>query len=237
MRILLLSDVHIDAISCGKSRHDQIYEALLKAVKPKFDLMFFLGDWADPDNERSLRASTAAVKFAHHVYSLTKVKSVWITGNHDVAEDGHGSHVLSPLKETGVANVCDYPSLLSNISWPFQLVLLPYTDRLHAYDPGKFIEETVPALNKKKTTIILGHLDVEGATPGSEIKDIPRGREVFWPTAAIAKHMPHAMCIGGHIHERGVLKRDGVEINIVGSLDRLSFSEEKMTPGWHILEV
>lgn len=237
MRILLLSDVHIDAISCGKPRHDQIYDALLEATKSDFDLMFFLGDWADPDNERSLRASTSAVKFAHHVYDQKRLRSIWITGNHDVAEDGHGSHVLSPLAETDVAVVYDEPSHYYGYNWPFQLVLLPYTDRLHAYDPGKFIEETAPALNKKKTTIILGHLDVEGATPGSEIKDMPRGREVFWPTAAIAKHMSHAMCIGGHIHERGVLKRDGVEINIVGSLDRLSFSEEKMTPGWHALEV
>ena len=86
-------------------------------------------------------------------------------------------------------------------------------------------------------TVILGHLDIEGATPGSEITEMPRGKEVFWPTKAIAEYMPEAICLGGHIHSKGVYERDGVKIHVVGSLSRLTFGEENLTPGYHILEI
>ena len=235
MRICIISDVHLDRITCGKSRFDDIWMSVLgPTLGPKYDLLLFLGDWADPDNSRSLRSSEYAVKYAK---LLDKTPSIWITGNHDVTEDGFGTSVLSPLKASGIATVVDSPTVIQTVAWDFQLVALPYTPRVRAYDPGEFVKEAAAKLNPRKQTIVIGHLDLEGITPGSEITEMPRGRQVFWPLREIAEHIPNAKCFGGHIHNRSIFEKDGCTVHVVGSLSRLSFSEEKNTPGYHTFRV
>jgi len=234
MKILIFSDVHLDHYTCGQSRFDDIWLAVKIVCRyAEYDMFMFLGDWADPDNSRSLRASEHAVKLAKE---FKNIPSVWLTGNHDVSEDGFGTHVLSALQASGLASVVDKPMLLKRPNWNFQLIGLPYTARVNAYNPGEFIEQISDSLNPKLQTIVIGHLDIEGITPGSEVHEMPRGREVFWPCADIARFIPNAKCFAGHIHTRQTYTRDGCTIQVVGSLSRLTFGEENNTPGYHVLE-
>lgn len=240
MRILVLSDVHLDCVTLGKERYYDIWESVYGALsRESYEYMFFLGDWADPDNARSLRASATAVCCAQIAKVRSGNRSIWITGNHDHNEDGCDTNVLSPLDVSGLARVYSTPNHFDLYDHPIQVVVLPYASRACAYDPEQAIAEFSEQLQPphRMKTVILGHLDIEGATPGSEITEMPRGKEVFWPTKAIAKYMPEAICLGGHIHSKGVYERDGVKIHVVGSLSRLTFSEENLEPGYHILEI
>lgn len=234
MRICLVSDVHIDRVTCGVSRFEDIWDSLTEIIKAEYDWLFFLGDWANPDNRLALRSSAAAVKFD----DINDRPSYWITGNHDILEDGYGTHTLLSLQAKYPFNVFSKPRYLEENQ--FRLIALPYTARVNAYLPGDFIRETHSKIKDKddpRPLIIIGHLDCEGITPGSEINEMARGREIFWPTKEIGACFPDAHCFGGHIHKRQVYNRNNCKIQIVGSLSRLSFDEAENEPGYCIVEI
>ncbi|MDE2099193.1 MAG: metallophosphoesterase [Patescibacteria group bacterium] len=242
---VICSDAHLDVITSGIERFEDVKRALNKtiaAAKEDGGPWVFLGDWSDPMNHRTTRCEAYAIEVAA-VLRSNGIPSVWLTGNHDVVEDGHSSHTLLPLKNYAIEtldndNYCvvlDYPTIFFPMNEEYQIVALPYTSRAGAYDPEAFIEKAAKIVRPDLKTYIIGHLDVEGITPGSETTDMPRGRQVFWPLKAIAKHFPEAKLFGGHIHKRQLWRSDGVELQIVGSLERLSFSEEHDNPGFLVV--
>ncbi len=82
------------------------------------------------------------------------------------------------------------------------------------------------ALENPHVDAVFGHLMLEGIGPGSETRDMPRGRNVFWPTEVIAECWPKALLVGGHYHVAQVFSR----VNVVGSLARLTRGEVGSTP-------
>ena len=231
MRICFVSDIHIDRVTCGVSRFEDIWDSLVKIISYEYDWLFFLGDWADPDNRVSLRSGAAAIKFE----DILDRPTYWITGNHDVLEDGYGTHTLLSLQAKYRESVFSRPKYVEENQ--FRLLALPYASRANAYQPGEFIKKARETIkDDKRPLIIIGHLDCEGITPGSEVNEMARGREVFWPTKEIAECFPDALCFGGHIHQKQVYEKDGCRIQIVGSLSRLSFDEQDHVPGIHILD-
>jgi len=236
MRILFFSDLHLDTVTAGVPRWDdltggldKIYEA---AVAERVDLVVFAGDWCDPGTKASRCIWRAGYEAAR--YAGASIPTRWLVGNHDVIEDGHGSHVLLPLKAFDQHSVIDNGPTFEHLD-DAQFLWLPYTPRSHAYDPEEAIENYAKWVKKDgRPLIIVGHLNLEGIGPGSETKDLPRGRDVFWPLDAIAEHMPRAILVGGHYHKpqqwRGV--------NIIGSVERLTFGEEgDPVKGYMILEI
>lgn len=234
MKLLVVSDLHADWFTAGFDRYEDVAEAVAEtttaAIREKVDGYLFLGDLCDPDTARSHRASALAVK----TYMLLKdngIESFWLAGNHDVIEDGTGATTLSALKAAG-ANVFEQPGS-AVFRGLLPIIALPYTARSHAYDPAQFIERVAGGVGKQQRVLIVGHLNLEGIGPGSETTDMPRGRDVFWPTAAIREFFPNAVVLGGHIHKRQVF--NGVQI--VGSLIRCTFGEEENEPGYLIIEI
>lgn len=230
-------------MTSGVDRFDDISKAIAKvisAAKEDGGPVYFLGDWSDPQNARTTRCEAHAIGVAV-VLRTEGVSSVWLTGNHDVIEDGYNSHILLPLKKyaetTAYCTVIDKPTVFVPQHSNYQIIALPYTSRAAAYDPEAFIEHAAKVVDPTLPVVIMGHLDVEGITPGSEIAEMPRGRQVFWPLKAIAKHFPKARLFGGHIHKRQLWRAHGVELQIVGSLDRLSFSEEHDSPGFLVVDL
>lgn len=241
MKIIVSSDWHLDASTSGLPRFDDVSAAVDEVIeaarRENADAFLFLGDLCDPDTTRSHRCSAAAIAAA--IKCRTAIKTFWLAGNHDVIEDGFGTTTLSALRESEVATrVFEQPGVVSPFSG-VSIIALPFTARSHAYDPAEYVERVAEsgALGDDKV-IVIGHLNIEGITPGSETTDMPRGRDVFLPTAAIKKHLPNAIVLNGHYHHRQeFMSRDGVVVHIPGSLERLTFGEERNEPGYLIVEV
>lgn len=244
MKIIVCSDAHVDAVTNGVPRHDDVLRAVDASVDAAIDekaaLWLFAGDWADPDNARSFRSAAAAIEVALRL-KKHNVDQAWVVGNHDVIEDGHGTHVLSPLKAAGF-RVWDRPGAMMLGANKFSdknrldVVGLPYSSRATSYDPDAAFREL--ARDRVSTRLlVVGHLMLEGISPGSETLDMPRGRDVFWPMRAIAERAPEAIVVAGHYHKRQVYERYGVQVQVVGSLERLTHGEESNSPGFLVLDL
>jgi hypothetical protein len=166
-----------------------------------------------------------------------------LTGNHDVIEDGTGAHPLLAVKEVYLEDarvvVADSPrywsiwngrSLVQD-ECECNVLALPYVARSHAYDPVEAVAGFVQ--NDAKPDLVVGHLNIAGATPGSETEDMPRGREVVYPVDAVRKAWPGAVLVNGHYHKAGECKG----VHHPGALARLTFGEEEHVPGFLVVEV
>jgi len=231
-RLLITSDWHLDATTAGVERREDLEAAVDRiacAVKEEdVEGFAFLGDLCDPDSPRAWRAVEVAMRFAHQLEDSSVVQ-LWLVGNHDVVEDGRCSSTLLPLRGAGF-RVVDTPQ--STVLAGVPVVALPFTPRSHAYDPAAFVRDR-PPLQAAGVPLVISHLCVEGIEPGSESKEFARGREVFLPLEQIAASLPGALVFNGHYHRRQTFR----EVNVPGSLARLTRGERENSPGFLIVEV
>lgn len=231
MKILLCGDFHLDRYTAGYDRYEDVcrgIDATIEdAVAMRADLYVFLGDLTNPSNVRSHRATAKTVEVERRL-GEEEIASLWLTGNHDVIEDGSGGHTLLALEAAGGV-VLDEPCIYSMKG--LDVVALPFTPGCKAYDPVEYIESV--SLVGKNPVLIPGHLGLDGAKLGSETTDMPRGRSVEWPIDAINKHLPGAIMVGGHYHRR----HEHRGVRFAGSLERLAFGEEGNSPGYIVVEV
>ena len=243
MKVLITSDWHLDHVTDGHSRYDEVSDAVDHSVKVALESMvdayIFCGDLSDPDGWAVHRAQSKAVQVAVELANVG-IESYWLAGNHDVVEDGFGTTVLSPLaamfESSGLTGrVWERPDTNWVIKGGIRTIALPFTARSHTYDPEEVIKKYARSVNakvRKEPHLVLGHLNLAGITAGSETNDMPRGRDVFWPTDVVRKHLPNAVMVGGHYHK--AQEYDGV--NVVGSLARLTHGEEDNEPSMLLLE-
>jgi hypothetical protein len=79
-------------------------------------------------------------------------------------------------------------------------------------------------------------LTVPGIEPGSETREMPRGREVRYPVEAIRERWgDRAVMLNGHYHR--AYHRAESPVVVPGSLERLTRGEARNEPGCLILEV
>ncbi len=239
-RFLLTSDFHPDATTAGFPRFADVKSAVEEtvqvAIEQRVDGYFFLGDLADPDSPCA-HAAAGLATWAAASLAEAGISSRWLVGNHDALEDGSGSSTLDAL--AGMARGFAVALGVRVFSKPaaeyflpgIRLVALPYTARSHSYDPAAFVRSVVRGEDR---VLVLGHLNLEGITPGSESIDMPRGRDVVFPIeACLERWGDRALLFNGHYHQRQVHR--GVQV--VGSLERLTFGEADSTPGYLIVEV
>lgn len=232
---IVTADWHLDAVTAGAERYDEILTAAHAIVDRAIhladtrDVVFiFAGDLCDPDPPRCWRAASAAVEIAMRLESYN-IPSVWITGNHDVLEDGHGSHTLMPLKALqrydGFRSVVvDVPAIqgVTCGARGIRLLCFPYCARSLSYDPRDLLRDP----NVPTPHLIVSHLMLEGIGPGSEVKDFARGRDVFLPVDDLRTKFGDVPIVNGHYHT-GQLYRG---IHIPGSIARLTFGEATNSP-------
>jgi DNA repair exonuclease SbcCD nuclease subunit len=237
IRVVCSGDWHADALTAGLHRADDVEaaveEVVRAALEPKADLFAFLGDLADPDAPGAWRAAELACRTARRL-SDAGVRSVWVQGNHDAQEDGSGGSVLDPLRGAleGLASVAKGPTVYQLPG--LDAVALPYAPRSHEYDPAKAVADLPDHVGRGRRVLFLAHLELDGIEPGSESREMPRGRATFWPTEAIlARYGDRALMVGGHYHRRQVHRG----VRLAGSLERLSFADGTEAPAYLVLEI
>jgi len=238
-KLVCVSDLHLDVVTDGAPRAYEIETCMMVASERAYDIMqgskgntpenvlfIFAGDLTDPHSPRCHRAIAAAVRCARGL-DRHRIDSVWMTGNHDVFDDGSGDHTLLALGALGggVAAV-DAPHVL-HIGGK-SIVFLPFTALSNAYSPDEYIRQL-----SNPPDVVIGHLNLEGITPGSESSEYARGRSVYWPIEALRECCPDAMLIGGHYHERQVFQ--GVQI--IGAMARLTHGEADHAPGFLVVDI
>lgn len=249
MKIVMSSDWHPDAVTAGYRRFDDVCASARAvadaAVKLGADLFVFCGDLCDPDLGRAHQCAALTIEIAAMLHR-EGIQSRWLVGNHDVLEDGTGTSTLEPLKAYAETTYCEteeepvgrhYVAVRSMPCWEsfskeLLLVALPYVARSHAYDPIAFIQPLGLAAHQR--ILVFGHLMLEGIEPGSETIDMARGRDLFFPIdEVLAKWGDRAVMVNGHYHQRQVHR--GVQV--IGSLERLTFGEENDEKGYSIIEI
>jgi len=239
MKFVATSDWHLDQSTAGVDRiHDlctAIDISVEAAIEMQADAYLMCGDLCDPHTVRSHRSVRKAVEVQTRLWDAGVVP-IFVAGNHDIIEDGSGVTTMSALRYTGDrGHVFETPSYigLKNRSGEHlcNLIALPFTATSHAYDPEEFVRGI--AQDMDDPILVVGHLNLHGITPGSEATEMPRGRDVFWPTDAIRERFPNSAMVGGHIHTPQ--QYDGV--HIIGSLARLRFPECDNETGYMVMEV
>ncbi len=243
MKLLVISDLHLDAKTAGFPRFDDVegamWAAAERAIDWKADAFLCLGDVSDPDSPEMIRAICAVNRIGRELHREL-IPSYWVVGNHDTLEDGHGTTVLDPVSY----RVVKTPHLvafkrgprtgkLTHTTGPGDKTIgfLPYTSLSHTYDPA----EVVRSWHREGTRVdlIAGHLMLEGLGHGSETTDYPRGRDVFFPIDVCRELYPDAVLLCGHYHAAQTYRG----VHIPGSLVNLTKAERDHTPGWLEIEI
>lgn len=244
MKMLVASDFHGDSVMLGVSRYEEVTKAIKQsvdaAIQEKVDTYLFIGDLTDPDTGGHVFKTIAFMVKQVRRLTACGIRFVGVAGNHDVVQDGTGATTLTPLTHlhSELVWIFDRPGTVQIGPLPENLILLalPYTAPSHAYDPSLFSRKELECLPANWRVIVAAHLMLPGIHPGSETKDMPRGRDITFPFEA-TKDVFMRFC--GHYHKRQTFESDegGPPIIIPGSLARLTFGEEDHEPGFLIVEV
>lgn len=250
MKLVVCSDAHLDWVTAGVSRFEEIERALRAAahhaVRVRADAFVFAGDLCDPDSGPVvLRCADVIVSIAHWLFA-NDVRSIWVAGNHDVVHDGNGTTSLTPLR--AIAEVHEVPTIARDPAWSHAIVTLPHVTGTTPVDYGEQVRNAIAHVGDQPV-VIVSHLTVPGIDPGEETSEMPRGAERLLPISVIEEHPQVACVLQGHYHASGrYFLKDGrahkgvpgacIPLYVVGSLARLTFGgEEEIDPSFFELEV
>ena len=260
MKILLTSDWHLDAVTAGVPRLDEIgpyVEELLGVIaREKINFVFHLGDLFDPGSMLGALYTANVIDIAGRLADSGAEAVVWVAGNHDVIESSRGATTLSPLAaavragrigagDGAETHVVERPTFLELVGYDIpnlRVVALPYVARAVERMPGHddlraaaFAEAA--ALGDKWPLVVIGHLTVPGALVGSETTDMPRGRDLDFPLEEVSRLNP-ALVAAGHYHRAQTVDHGGLVVVIPGSPHRLTFGERDDTrKGFTVIEL
>lgn len=237
MKLLITSDWHLDWVTHGVPRFEELRDILfgpvLKTARDeKIDAFVFAGDLTDPDSGPVVfRVVETAILFALRLQEYG-IEQVWIAGNHDVNEDGSGSTTLTPLGAVAgnLIHVHERPGNVV-LREALQVVTLPYAPTSRSYDPEAWVKGALKGRKKNVPVAVVGHLSVPGVVPGEEVTEMPRGRDVRFPIEAAASA---DLLVNGHYHRQ---QKTESGIWIPGSLARLTFGEQEHDPSFLVVEV
>lgn len=246
MRVLVFSDIHLDAVTAGRERLSEVRSFLTEAwhvaEKNKVDVVIFAGDAHDPASMHdALYTSELLRMLATYVRAPWNPIMVLVAGNHDVVDTSElflGSPIttLSPLRaamallppdQTEKVHIFDRP-FTRKITNEWAVLGLPYISRAHSasievWDHHAF-ECAREYAGKGMKLIVAGHRVVPGAAISSETTEMARGQDQLFPVERVAALSP-ALVINGHYHARQVVQVGGLDVHIPGSPLSFTFGE------------
>lgn len=235
MKLVVSSDYHLDHVTHGVARFDEIRTAVFRtvsvAIEKRADAWIFLGDAMNPDSGSCVfRCVEVLVEIAKRM-KIAGIPTIFMAGNHDVVEDGSGKTTLSPLRPLADGEkifLIEGPEAFAISDQRF--VCFPFTASSHGYDPVAWAKERM-----SPGAITLSHLAVPGIQPGEETTEMPRGREVVFPVKETGQAQAR---LQGHYHrQQSFDPGGGPPVLVPGSLARLTFGEENHDPSFLVLEV
>lgn len=245
-RFAVFSDAHVDAVTAGVRRFEELAAHLLGDFLPRVtadagervDAVFFLGDWCDPNSDAgSLVQHVGLAVFIADRLRAAGIPSFWLAGNHDVVETRGPVTTLSALRGVEGATIFEEPGM--RIVAGVEVVALPYTAPAHVYDPRDAVRSLVGSGDEP--LVVLSHLNVRGLIPGEESIEMARGREVWFPDEEVAKVAAKrpTLVLSGHHHERQEHRTpSGLPVHVVGALGRFRHgSGESREPGYVVVGV
>jgi DNA repair exonuclease SbcCD nuclease subunit len=252
MRILIFSDIHLDAVTAGNPRKQEVVEFLRHvqqaATAHEVDLVIFSGDAHDSG------WLLDPLYTAELIWGLLSFKQdvIAVAGNHDVVDtselfDGEPVTTLTPLRVASKFTpqlqrrcfVADRPKLVK-ISAKWAVLCLPYVSRVHSKVSGEWLEHAVVEAAEfgqgGGKLIVVGHRVVPGAVMGSESAEMAKGQDQMFPFAEVAQLQP-AVVINGHYHARQVVRVEGLEVNIPGAPLQFTFGETEEPKGVTVMQL
>lgn len=232
MRIVVVSDLHLDHVTSGVSRFDDVAVAVTMASdfarRGKADAFVCLGDVMDPDSgAKVFRCIHFLLEIAVLLHT-DGVPSYWLAGNHDVIEDGGGRTTLEPLRAIAGATVVDRPGKVCIPNRKGGQGLLaaafPFASLKTHYEPSEAFVDA---------PLVFSHLNVAGIQPGEESGEMARGRDVALPLSRLRGKT----VLQGHYHRAQRQEIEGVDVRVVGSIQRLTHGEEIHRPNFLAVEV
>lgn len=250
MKLLHFADLHIGMLNYSKLDPETGLESRLLdflkildfiidyAIAQKVDAVIFAGDaykTRDP-------SPTQQRGFGERIKRLPKagIPLIMVVGNHDTPNAEGKANTLdiySALEVTDIT-VSRKPELLHipTKSGNLQVVSAPWLQKSDFKSLGENLSQLYGKLNKEDPAILIGHLEVEGATFGSE-KGLAIVNDVTIPLALLTHHSLSYVALG-HIHKHQNLNpTNNPPVIYSGSPERIDFGEAKEDKGFVLLEI
>ncbi len=236
MKIGVFSDLHLDAVTGGMPRFDDVRDGLIEVVEKcgqrRVDAAVFCGDLCNPDAGSVVIQAVHCAQLAALSLVQLGIPSFWLAGNHDVIEDGRGHSTITPISvvDRDRVKVIEGAPQVFTVKG-VDLLFLPYPPRVLRYDPAAEVDRLYPS-KPTRPIVSFAHLQIDGAQLGSETRDFARGADVQHPTDAL-KRLGVSVMVSGHYHKRQVING----VMCVGTLERLRFDEADNRAGWMVVEI
>lgn len=212
---------------------DSIIDCALDQI---VDAVLFAGDMyktRDPSPTQQRGVS-------ERIKRLTKagIPLVLVVGNHDTPSSDGKANTLDIYSALEVDNVTVIrtPQLinLATKSGDLQIIGLPWLHKVNFKLLGEKISSMYEKLKPDSPSIVVGHLEVEGASFGSE-KGLALSSDLTTPLSLLTDRRLSYVALG-HIHKHQVLSTNPPVV-YSGSPERIDFGEEKEKKGFILVEI
>ncbi|KKS65263.1 hypothetical protein A3A14_01245 [Candidatus Daviesbacteria bacterium RIFCSPLOWO2_01_FULL_43_38] len=248
MKILHTGDLHIGMTNYSKLDPETGLESRLldffktfdfiieTAIKEGIDAFIFAGDaykTRDP-------SPTQQRGFGERVKKIAKagIPVVMVVGNHDTPNAEGRANTLDIYSALEIDNVwvSRHPEFLSipTKSGNLQVITAPWLHKSDFKSLGDKLPAMYAKINPEEPSILAGHLEVEGASFGSE-KGLAIVNDVTVPLSLLTERKLNYVALG-HIHKYQELSKNPPVI-YAGSPERIDFGEEKEEKGFVLVEL
>jgi len=248
MKLLHFSDIHIGMENYSKLDPEtglstrfldfmKTFDFIVDtALNEKVDAVIFAGDaykTRDPN-------PTQQRGFGSHIKKIAKagIPVVLVVGNHDTPNASGKANTLDIYSALEIDNVTvsRKPELLNieTKSGNLQIVTLPWLHKDDYKKVGDQLKNLYDKIKSDSPAIFLSHVEVEGASFGSE-KGMAIANDVTVPLPLIQDKRLNYVALG-HIHKHQVLSKNPLVV-YAGSPHRIDFGEEKEDKGIILVEI
>ncbi len=206
------------------------------AIKEEVDAVVFAGDaykTRDPN-------PTQQRGFGERIKKIAKagIPVILVIGNHDTPNAEGKANTLDIYSALEIDNVwvSRKPELLNipTRSGNLQVITLPWLHKEQYKTVADKLSSLYDKLKPDSPAIFLSHVEIEGASYGSE-KGMAIGNDVTVPLPLIQDKRLNYVALG-HIHKHQVLGKNPL-IVYAGSPHRIDFGEEKEEKGICLVEI
>ena len=206
------------------------------AISEQVDAVVFAGDaykTRDPN-------PTQQRGFGEHIKKITKagIPVILVIGNHDTPNASGKANTLDIYSALEIDNVhvSRKPELLNiqTKSGNLQVITLPWLHKDDYKKVGDQLKNLYDKIKPNSPTILLSHVEVEGASYGSE-KGMAIANDVTVPLPLLQNKRLSYVALG-HIHKHQELSKNPPVV-YAGSPHRIDFGEEKEDKGIILVQI